>query len=302
MSGKTADMWWLFTRQTVTVGKDQPILNAVKLMVRRGFRHIPVTDAEMKLVGMITAQDVMQTIDSSVSSKNIAGAGTALLKTLSKLVSQIMSVDVVVGSANQNLLDSITMMTEKSLSALPLVDHNKRVQGIVTLRDLVSVMAQGSGMLGLQVQEAMSDKIHSLAPSDAILDVIGVMATKKIRRVAITPDNGKSYVGIVTNKDVLRILDSAISYRVMKPEDAFKIKLSQVMDKGFGTINAEEDIRAAAWQMMTLGFGGLIVMKELPVGIITERDLIHRACRIKGSDFLKDAVRPQDDVSDKPAW
>ena len=193
-------------------------------------------------------------------------------------------------------------MTGGSLSALPLVDKNKRVQGMVTLRDLVSVMAQGGGKLGLQVHEVMTDKIHSLGMSDRILDAIALMVTKKIRRIAITPDNGKSYEGIVTNKDVMRLLDSAYSYRVMRPEAALKIKLSQVMDKGFGTIDAEEDIRAAAWQIMTLGFGGLIVIRADPIGLVTERDLIHRACKIKGPNFLKDAVRPQDDASDKPSW
>jgi len=299
---KTADMWWLFTRQTVTIDKDQQILNAVKLMVRRGFRHIPVTDAEFRLVGIVSAQDVMNTVHSAISSSKSANAGAILLKALSKPVSQIMSKDIVAGEASQSLVDSITVMTDRSLSALPLVDKNKRVQGIITLRDLVSVMAQGAGRLELQVQKVMTDKIHSLGTSDTILDAIAVMAAKKIRRVAITADNGKSYAGIVTNKDVMRLLDSAYSYRVMRPEDAFKIKLLQVMDAGFGTIDAEEDVRAAAWQMMTFGFGGLIVMRERPVGIITERDLIHRACKIKGSDFLKDAVHPQDDTSDKPSW
>ena len=302
MMSRTADMWWLFTRQTVTIGKDQQILNAVKLMVRRGFRHIPVTDAEFRLVGIVSAQDVMNTIHSALSSSKSANAGTILLKALSKPASQIMNKEAVAGEASQTLADSITMMTDRSLSALPLIDKNRRVQGIVTLRDLVSLMAQGAGRLDLQVQEVMTDKIHSLKTSDTILDAIAVMAAKKIRRVAITAHNGKSYAGIVTNKDVLRLLDSAYSYRVMRPEDAFKIKLSQVMDTGFGTINAEEDVRVAAWHMMTLGFGGLIVMKEGPVGIITERDLIHRACKIKGSDFLKGAVRPSDDTSDKPSW
>jgi acetoin utilization protein AcuB len=299
---KTADMWWLFTRQTVTIGKDQQILNVVKLMVRRGFRHIPVTDVELRLVGIVSAQDVIDTVHSATSSSKSASVGAVLLKALSKPVLQIMSRDVIAGEASQNLVDSITMMTDRSLSALPLVDKRRRVQGIVTLRDLVSVMAQGAGRLGLQVHDVMTDKIHSLATSNTILDAIALMAAKKIRRVAVTADNGKSYAGIVTNKDVMRLLDGAYSYKVMRPEDAFKIKLSQVMDTGFGTISAEEDVRAAAWQMMTLGFGGLIVMQEGSVGIITERDLIHRSCKIKGSGFLKDAIRPQDDTSDRPSW
>jgi len=61
------------------------------------------------------------------------------------------------------------------------------------------------------MQDAMSTKIHSLGNSDTILDAIAVMATNKIRRVAITVDNGKSYAGIVTNKDIMRLLDSAYS-------------------------------------------------------------------------------------------
>jgi len=91
-------------------------------------------------------------------------------------------------------------------------------------------------------------------------------------------------------------------HRVMQPEYAFKIKLSQVMDTGFGSIGAEEDIRAAAWKMMTIGFGELTVMQEGPIGIISERDLVHGACKIKGPEFLQDTIHPQDDTSDKPFW
>ena len=81
-------------------------------------------------------------------SKSRANAGAILLKALSKPVSQIMNKDIVSGEASQSLVDSITMMTDKSLSALPLADGNKRVQGRVTLRDLVSMMAQEAGRLG----------------------------------------------------------------------------------------------------------------------------------------------------------
>ncbi len=81
-------------------------------------------------------------------SKSRANAGAILLKALSKPVSQIMNKDIVSGEASQSLVDSITMMTDKSVSTLLLLDGNKRAQGIVTLRDLVSIMAQGAGRLG----------------------------------------------------------------------------------------------------------------------------------------------------------
>ncbi len=302
MSGKTADIWWIFTRQTVTVARDQPVLNAIKLMVRRGFRHLPVTDAEWKLVGMLSAQDVMHMIHSTiVSTKKDADKGTALLKALSKRVEGIMSKDPAYGEHTQSLLDSITMMTEKGLSALPLIDPERKVQGIVTLRDLVFLMGQGAGRLGIKVHEIMTAKPFFLSPSDTILDAITIMATKKVRRVPISSDSGKSYVGMVTNKDTMRLLDSAYSYRVMRPEEAFRLKLSQVMDTGFGTIGANEDIRTAAWNMMTLGFGGLIAMNDFP-GLITERDLILRTHKLKGPEFLRMAIRPQDDTSDRPSW
>lgn len=303
MSGTTTDMWWLFTRQTSTVGRDQPIRNAIKLMVRRGFRHLPVTDAEWKLVGMVSAQEVMNLIHSTVSStKSKKNAGQILQRALSQPVGKIMNKEPVFGEYNQSLVDSIMMMTDKVLSALPLVDANKRIQGIVTLRDLVFVMGQGAGRLGLKVYEAMTDSMNFLSPSDDMLDAIEVMATKKVRRVPLTPDRGMTCVGIVTNKDVMRLLDSAYSYRIMRPEEAFKLKLAQIMDTGFGIIDADEDIRTAAWNMMTLGVGGLIVMKEKPIGVITERDLIQRVYKMKGPDFVRNAIVPHDDMSDKPSW
>ena len=42
MPEKTADLWWLFTRQTVCATQNESVLNAAVLMQKRNFRHLPV--------------------------------------------------------------------------------------------------------------------------------------------------------------------------------------------------------------------------------------------------------------------
>jgi len=69
------------------------------------------------------------------------------------------------------------------------------------------------------------------------------------------------------------------------------IRVKDVMDENVFTVEADEPVRRALETMLDKGVWSVIVSdKGLPVGVITERDVIRR-CIMKGKDIDKTKCR-----------
>ncbi len=97
-----------------------------------------------------------------------------------------------------------------TIGALPVVDERGRLVGIVSERDVVSVIAtRGAGGLGALVEEIMSRNVATMTCDDSVRDVERLMNTRRIRHVPIL--DGEDLVAIVSIRDVVK-------YRLMAVE------------------------------------------------------------------------------------
>ena len=60
----------VMTRNPVTVRSDEPLIRALELMSERKIRHLPVVDSSGRLVGIITARDIVD-----ITQKYLASMG-----------------------------------------------------------------------------------------------------------------------------------------------------------------------------------------------------------------------------------
>ena len=84
-------------------------------MMTAGVTHLPVIDAERRLEGIVTAWDVSKAV--------------ALKYTL---LEEIMTRNVVVSSQEDPIERAAKLMTEHNISALPVLDAEKKVIGMIT--------------------------------------------------------------------------------------------------------------------------------------------------------------------------
>src|SRR5580658_3480466 len=63
MPEKTSDIWWLFSRQTVSITTKESVLNAAILMKNRNFRHLPVLADSGKILGILSVQDIVDSLN-----------------------------------------------------------------------------------------------------------------------------------------------------------------------------------------------------------------------------------------------
>src|ERR1700730_10320554 len=135
---KTADLWWLFTRQTVCATQNESVRKAAILMQRRNFRHLPViTEAGRRLAGVVSAQDIVDSISLALGPKTDSAQ---VLKSLDIPIHRIMSLHPIVVEKGDGLEEVAKKLITHNIGALPVVDEMGVVQGIITLRDLVGLL------------------------------------------------------------------------------------------------------------------------------------------------------------------
>jgi CBS domain-containing protein len=105
-----------------TVRPDQMVREAARFMLQADTGSIPVTDGK-RLVGMITDRD-------------IAVRGVALGYGPDTPVSELMTSGVVSARADELVEEAARKMGEAQVRRLPVIDHDERLVGIVSLGDL----------------------------------------------------------------------------------------------------------------------------------------------------------------------
>ena len=113
----------------------------------------------------------------------------------------IMTTNVITAKKNMLLTDVIALLLRWHISALPVVDYEDKIVGIVSEIDLVNLTFDGNAA-DTTVEEVMVTDIVSFSPSTQLADLVQTFSKRHLRRVPII-ENGK-VVGIISRRDILR--------------------------------------------------------------------------------------------------
>jgi len=276
-------------------------------MARRGFRHLPVVDGNWKVIRVLSAQNVLREINRHFKDPQNIGREEVegMLRSLERPVEEVPMLPPALISYNTGVIEAIRIMADTDMGAAAVVDEQRTLQGIVTLRDLAYLMGTTTSKLGPVVKEIMTPNPVVAEGHTSICEAISLMATHDVRRLPVvtSKQDATSLEGIITSKDIIRFLESCLSYQLLQPAEALMTKISRVMSREVVTVEPDDDVRHAAYTMMTLELGGLVVRRgKTIVGIITERDLTHRLFKLKGPAFMAQAINPKEDIAEKPSW
>lgn len=114
----------------------------------------------------------------------------------------VMSRDVVRVHPQDSLQYAARLMAGYDCGALPVVDRNERLIGMVTDRDIaVRGVAERSDAGRLPVRATMTDEAFACNVNDSLKDCMRAMAEHQIRRLPIVDGHGR-VVGIVSQADI----------------------------------------------------------------------------------------------------
>jgi acetoin utilization protein AcuB len=126
----------------VTATLETRLPNLVRLLQRRGFRHLPVLDGG-KLVGIVSDRDLKQSMASAASTPD----GRERDRLLDELTAgQIMVRTVVTIGPMSGVEEAARLMATRRISALPVTEGDRLV-GIVTETDVLQLFVRALGVL-----------------------------------------------------------------------------------------------------------------------------------------------------------
>jgi acetoin utilization protein AcuB len=126
----------LMTGPLLTLGHDASVAQAWGIMQARGVRHLPVLDADRRLIGILTDHDLRLVI----LARCLEEEPGALARTLARLrVDEIMTWAVVTIGPDADLREAARLMHQRGLGALPVADGG-RVVGMLTATDVIRAL------------------------------------------------------------------------------------------------------------------------------------------------------------------
>ena len=127
----------LMTWPVVTVEESSALSDAADALVQGAFRHIPVVDASGRLAGMLSERDLRARFGTDL--KNFR---RATYEAQTELVSDVMTPDPLSIPATARLADALAIFANDRVGALPVVDADDKVVGIVSYVDLLACIRE----------------------------------------------------------------------------------------------------------------------------------------------------------------
>jgi acetoin utilization protein AcuB len=127
----------LMTENPVTVPMMAKVREAVRLLHNLDVRHLPVVDESGALVGMLSDRDVRGLAFPEVLGAEYSGE---IQTTLDAPISSIMSADVIRVDVGADAAEIVDLMLDNRIGAVPVVDGDGMLVGIVSYVDVLRKM------------------------------------------------------------------------------------------------------------------------------------------------------------------
>lgn len=245
---------------------------------------------EMTPEGLITRQDVEVVSYSHRQLRELPAAAP---------VRDVMSREVQFVRPETPLAEAVDLLISKVFRALPVVDAEKRVVGILTDGDLLARLdlpnvgvqralteaelgSQFAALrrAGLTVGEMMNPSVVTVAQDAPVADAVRLMTEREIKRLPVV-DVENRLVGMVSRVDVLRALAQPIARELprRRPRPGQQVRVGEVMMTEVPWVHAEDPLNKVVDLLIATSQRRVVVVdaEQRVIGIITDGDLLKRA-------------------------
>jgi CBS domain-containing protein len=107
-------------------------------------------------------------------------------------------------SASASIQDLVNSLNTHHIGALVVSNDGKRIDGIVSERDVVRAMPGKLDQLGgMHVRDIMTVVVHTCTPDSTFAELMKTMTEHRIRHIPVI-DNDRSLISIVSIGDVVK--------------------------------------------------------------------------------------------------
>ena len=286
---KEGDIMAIASRDVISIPPSKSIKDTAKVMMEHEFRRLPITDpGSGKVLGIVTVMDILDFFGGG-SKFNIIEKKYEdnFLAAINEPVREIMTRDVVSLSKKASIGETIETMLSNQLGAIPLVDGDDKLAGIVTERDIALSLA---GVASRETAlDYMSTKVFTTTPGTPLESACKIMVRNGLRRIPVVGGEAdiskaaKKLLGIITSTDIIRFLNAKELFDNLNSNlatDVLETVISEIMVTEPITIEPNMTFGELCELFAEKNIGGVPVVKDDKVmGIITERDILRAVKR-----------------------
>ncbi|AAL80445.1 inosine-5-monophosphate dehydrogenase [Pyrococcus furiosus DSM 3638] len=192
--------------------------HAAKLMLETDLRSLPVGENKAEIIGVISDLALLERVVAEEFGK--------------RKVEEFMTKDVITLTPDDTVAKALATMRDHGISRIPVVDEEGKLEGLVTLHDLIirfikpRFRAQAGELAGekippfsMKLREAMIRGVITILPDATIREAVATMKDNNIDGLVVVDENNK-VVGILTVKDLLLPIS-----RMVEKEAKFYLQL-----------------------------------------------------------------------------
>jgi len=218
--GRTADplaqtVRDVMRKEVISVFPDTPVAEIVSMLIKRGYRSLPVVDEDGRLLGIITDGDLLRRGGLPARLDLQAELPKSELTEFDRrpeTAADVMSLPVVNVTADNNLGKAMSQMVNHGLKRLPVVDNDDRLVGWISRVDILHNLEYHQPLPeqpldkipeGRNIADLMYKDVPIVSP-EATLEEILQALEKNRRRRSVVVDDQRQVLGIITDGDLLR--------------------------------------------------------------------------------------------------
>ncbi|CAI1493981.1 CBS domain protein [Thermococcus nautili] len=180
---------------------DEDLSKAAKLMMEVDLRSLPVGESKAEIIGVINDIAVLDRVAETEFGK--------------KTVEEFMTKDVITLKPDDTVAKALATMRDHAISRIPIVDEEGRLEGLVTLHDLIvrfikpRFRAKAGELAGekippfsMPLRDVMIRGVITILPDAKVREAVATMKDNDIDGLVVVNENNK-VVGILTVKDLL---------------------------------------------------------------------------------------------------
>jgi len=172
---------------------DMSIPTAFSMLLEKGLRHLVVVDPQGRALGMVTQTNMVRNlgVEYFVDIKRIGGIMVRRVAKLDRLAT---------------LAQALDLMVTGPYSCVLVLDGG-RPAGILTERDMVGFLAQGTDLEATPVARAMSSPLVTAHEDTPVHVAAAIMSERGIRRLVVTDEQGR-LAGVLTQSDIVKGMEA----------------------------------------------------------------------------------------------
>ena len=103
------------------------------------------------------------------------------------------------------ILQASKLMKEEKIRNLPIVNKNKKLVGLITLREIIETIFHSPDQISVRSAMLKQEKITSVKPETDLTQAIEIMMTNKFGCLPVISNSG-DLIGIISEANLLKVL------------------------------------------------------------------------------------------------